>query len=51
MLLADEKYLKEKGYYQDLYAEYNLHEPNSKTSFMSAIAPEINGNLKEISPQ
>lgn len=46
--LADEKYLKEKGYYQDLYAEYNLHEPNSKTSFMSAIAPEINGNLKEI---
>ncbi|MBL0263443.1 MAG: hypothetical protein IPQ05_06085 [Leptospiraceae bacterium] len=31
--LADEKYLKEKGYYQDLYAEYNMFEPNSKTLF------------------
>ncbi|MBK9501721.1 MAG: hypothetical protein IPO06_20545 [Leptospiraceae bacterium] len=31
--MADEKYLKEKGYYQDLYAEYNMFEPNSKTLF------------------
>lgn len=34
--LMDEKYLKEKGYNQDLYAEYNLYEPNSKITSLKS---------------